>query len=98
MPTEGEKGSGCYSEWASFALGADSSCDGQDFTTAIESGTATVGFCRTVLLHGVLSDARARRELEATLTQWSTVGRVIVLNVDGHRMFDLSGFDLCKGG
>ena len=94
--TADEQGSGYYSEWAGFELGADSTRDGDDFTVAIEAGTATVAFCRTVLLHGVLSDARALAELEATLTQWSTVGNVIVLNDGGHCMFDLSGLDLCK--
>lgn len=73
-----------------------SNCNGQDFKVAIVNGTATLQFCRTFDHLGVVADGQAKSELDATLKQYSSVKKVIILNKNGACEFDLSGMDLCK--
>lgn len=74
----------------------ESNCAGEDFTTSIEDQVATIKFCREVFLIGSLADARGESELRATLTQFPTVSKVIILNREDRCLFDLSGLDLCE--
>jgi hypothetical protein len=73
-----------------------SNCNGQDFKITIVNGTATLQFCRTFDHLGVVADGQAKSELEATLKQFSSVKKVVILNKNGNCEFDLSGMDLCK--
>lgn len=73
-----------------------SSCAPQDFTISIKNGTATLQFCRQFDHLGVVADGQADSTLQATLRQFSTVSKVIILNPSGDCEFDLSGMNLCK--
>jgi spore germination protein GerM len=73
-----------------------SNCGGADFTLKIEQGTATLQFCRTFDAIGTISDGQAEQTILATLRQFSTVKKVVILSKDGHCQFDLSGEDRCK--
>jgi spore germination protein GerM len=93
-PTTEERAAGYYSELGR-ALSGPSSCDGRDFQLAIRDGVATVRFCRSMTSAGIGQDARVRAQIEATLTQFSTIRSVRLLGVDGHCLFDESGQDRC---
>lgn len=73
-----------------------SSCGGQDFKLSISGGTATLQFCRPFDHLGVVADGQANSELKATLMQFGSVKKVVVLNQSGDCEFDLSGLNLCK--
>lgn len=73
-----------------------SNCGGADFTIAIKDGTATLQFCRPFDHLGVVADGQAKSELEATLKQFGSVKKVVILNYKGDCEFDLSGMNLCK--
>lgn len=106
-PTPEERVAGYYSELNSLFSGA-SQCPGvgpvggPDFTltlntkgTTAEQGTATLKFCRATLSPGIGADARVLATIQATLLQFSTIKKVVVLNVQGHCFGDLSGQDRC---
>lgn len=106
-PTTEERSTGYYSELNSRFSGA-SQCPavgpvgGPDFTLSLnmkgttpEQGTATLKFCRATLSPGVGADARVLAELRATLLQFATIKKVVVLNLQGHCFGDLSGQDRC---
>jgi hypothetical protein len=95
-PTAAEQEQGYYSQFSAFEMTGDSNCAGEDFTISIENEVATIKFCRQLYLLGTLADARGESELRATLAQFPTVSRVVILNRDEHCLFDLSGLDLCK--
>ncbi|HEX6800796.1 MAG TPA: hypothetical protein VF116_23995 [Ktedonobacterales bacterium] len=106
-PTPEERSAGYYSELNALFSGA-SRCPsvgpagGPDFTltlnmkdTTPEQGTATLKFCRATLSPGIGADARVLAELRATLLQFATIKKVVVLNLQGHCFGDLSGQDRC---
>jgi hypothetical protein len=93
-PTADERRDGYFSDLGAMLQGS-SACGGPDVTVAIQSGMATVQFCRLVSSAGVGQDARTQAQIEATLRQFPTVRRVRLLTSDGHCLFDQSGLDLC---
>lgn len=106
-PTPEERAQGYYSELNALFSGA-SQCPslgpvgGPDFTltlntkgTTAEQGTATLKFCRATSSPGEGADARVLAELRATLLQFPTIKKVVILDVQGHCFGDLSGQDLC---
>jgi hypothetical protein len=60
-----------------------------------EKGTATLRFCRLTSSAGIGEDALATSEIKATLKQFSTIKKVVILTKDGHCFGDESGLDLC---
>lgn len=100
-PTEAEQQQGYYLE-LSESLSGPSNCGDKDFTLVLdhkgdqpEAGTATLSFCRDVLSAGIGNDARTQSAIEATLTQFSTITNVVILNRNGHCLGDESGMDTC---
>jgi hypothetical protein len=106
-PTPEERVAGYYSELNALLNGL-SQCrsigpvGGPDFTltlnmkgTTAEQGTATLKFCRATQSPGIGADARVLSEIKATLLQFSTIKKVVVLDVQGHCFGDLSGQDRC---
>jgi hypothetical protein len=93
-PTPAELAVGFRSEIANM-VGGPSNCAGQDFELAFEPDGLTLQFCRTVSSGGVGQDARARAEIESTLSQFAGVERIRLLRADEHCLFDLSGSDQC---
>lgn len=93
-PTQAERDQGYFS---TIRLRDDASnCDGQDFTLSIDNGTATLQFCRTFDHLGSVADGQAESSLNATLMQFSSVDKVVILTKNGDCEFDLSGMNLCK--
>lgn len=93
-PTASERAAG-YFTTARLSDGINN-CNGQDFTIAIANHVATLRFCRPFDHLGAVADGQAKSELEATLKQFSSVHKVILLNYKGDCEFDLSGLNLCK--
>ena len=60
-----------------------------------EKGTATLKFCRSTSSAGIGVDALAISEINATLKQFSTIKKVVILTKDGHCFGDESGLDRC---
>ena len=96
-PTTEERAAGYFSELGR-SLSGPSSCAGRDFRLAINEGEATVRFCRAMTSAGIGQDARVRAQIEATLTQFSTIRSVRLLGTNGHCLFDASGLDRCLAG
>ena len=96
-PTTEERAAGYFSELGR-SLSGPSACDGRDFQLSIRDGVATVRFCRSMTSAGIGQDARVRAQIEATLTQFSTIRSVRLLGADGHCLFDESGQDRCLTG
>ena len=94
-PTPAEQAAGYFSDFGALVGSPVSTCKGLDFTLMVAQGTATVQVCRATSSAGVGQDARSQAEVEATLTQFAGVTKVIVLNAAGHCLFDESGLDLC---
>lgn len=69
-------------------------CDG-DFKLSIAEGVARLQFCKLFDHRGVVADGQADSEIKATLRQFDTVKRVVILNSRSNCEFDLSGEDLC---
>ena len=92
-PTSDEAALGLYSTVK--VRNDASSCGGQDFKLTIASGTATLQFCRTFDAIGTMSDATAQEAIKATLLQFATVKKVIILSKTGNCQFDMSGQNLC---
>jgi hypothetical protein len=106
-PTPSEKQAGYFSELNTMLSGT-SNCSapipvgGPDFTLTLnmkgktpESGTATLQLCRTITSPGIGADARVTAEINATLKQFSSIKKVVILTKDGHCFGDASGKDLC---
>jgi hypothetical protein len=107
-PTPEERAAGYFSELNSVLTGP-SSCSaapaptgGPDFTltlnqkgTTAEEGTATLRFCRATQSPGEGADARILAQINATLLQFASIKKVVVLNQTGHCFGDLSGLDRC---
>jgi hypothetical protein len=97
-PSSFEANAGFFSTWTGFEYGADSDCGGDRFELALEGGVLTVRFCVIVVLLGSVADAQAQTVMTGTLTQFGTIDRVVILDREGHCLFDLSGDDLCLEG
>lgn len=106
-PTPSEWDAGAFSELNSILTGP-SNCSaprpvgGPDFKLTLnmkgstpEQGTATVTFCRTTTSPGVGADARITAEMNATLKQFPSIKKVVILTKDGHCFGDQSGKDVC---
>lgn len=91
-PTSQERQSGLTS---AVRLQGQSNCWGEDFTLAIQQGTARIRFCRGVVSAGVGDDARASSAIRATLYQFPTVRSVVILDAAGNCLGDQSGMNLC---
>ena len=96
-PTTEERAAGYFSELGA-SLRGPSICHGRDFRLSIVDGVATVRFCRSMTSAGIGQDARVRAQIEATLTQFSSIRSVRLLGSDGHCLFDQSGLDRCLAG
>jgi hypothetical protein len=108
-PTPEERASGLFSE-LNDAFSGSSNCagslpvDGPDFTLTLnmkgstpEQGTATLKFCRTTLLAGEGTGFRITAEINATLKQFSSIKKVVILNSSGNCFADLkTGNDCLK--
>ena len=99
-PNASEQSQGYYTELTSMLQGA-STC-GADFTIKLntkgstpETGTATVQFCRDLSSAGVGMDARVQSQINATLKQFSTIHKVIILTRGGSCFGDESGANMC---
>jgi len=80
------------------ALSGASACSGADFTIILnqnrdhpETGTATLRFCRDVKGLGDTPSIMARNEINATLTQFPTIKKVVIVYKDGSCFDDLIG-------
>jgi hypothetical protein len=106
-PTLTERSNGYFSELNSLFTGA-STCSapyptgGPDFKLTLnkkgsvnEPGTATLQFCRATSSSGIGADARVQAEINATLKQFPSIKKVVILDKDGHCFADLSGQDRC---
>jgi Sporulation and spore germination len=100
-PTAAEKTAGYYTELTTSLVGT-SSCNGADFTIALDMkgakhapGTATLQFCRGTQLAGDLSGARITANISQTLLQFSNITSVVILTQSGHCFNDLKGTDDC---
>ncbi len=99
-PTDQEKSAG-YLSVLHDSLTSSTNCSA-DFTLTLDKkgtvdqpGTATLQFCRQITSSGVGQDARIRSEIIATLTQFPTIKKVVILNNAGHCFGDMSGADMC---
>ncbi len=93
-PTANETTAGYFSKVA--VRDEPSTCNDRDFTLTIESGVATLQFCRTFDAIGTIADGQADQTIQATLEQFPSVTKIVILGKDGHCQFDLSGEDRCK--
>lgn len=80
------------------ALSGASNCGGADFVILLdrnrdnpETGTATLRFCKDVKGLGDTPSIMARNEINATLTQFSTIKKVVIIYKDGSCFDDLIG-------
>ena len=105
-PTPEERAAGYYSEFNGLFSGTSqcppTAVGGPDFTltlnmkgTTPEQGTATLKFCRATASGGIGVDARVLAEINATLLQFTTIKKVVVLGLDGHCFGDMSTQDTC---
>lgn len=95
LPSEESRG---YFTPLEGALSGSSTCEGADFRitldwnrTHAETGTATLQFCRTVRGLGDTPSVMARNEIVTTLTQFSNIKKVEIVNADGSCFDDLIG-------
>ncbi len=72
-----------------------SDCSDQDFTLTIKDTVATLRFCRTFDARGSVSDGQAQETIKASMLQFSTVKKVVILSKTGNCQFDMSGQNLC---
>lgn len=95
-PTASESAAGYFTELTA-ALSGSSNCGGPDFQYTIDNAThtGTLRFCKATSLPGDLSGGRIKAEINATLTQFPNVTKVIILDSSGHCFDDLSGADMC---
>jgi len=106
-PSASETAAGYWTELTAALTGA-SNCGGADFQlipdqhidphTGVASAqpkTWVMKFCKTTSLPGDLSGGRISTQITKTLTQFSTITTVQILNSAGHCFDDLSGQDNC---
>jgi hypothetical protein len=96
-PTAAEKAQGYYTPLEG-SLGGVSTCNGADFTITLnwnrthpEVGTTTLQFCRQIIGLGDTGTAVAQNEITKTLTQFSTISKVVIIKSDGTCFNDLVG-------
>lgn len=92
-PTQSEAGRGYFS-YVNLRPG-ESSCAGKDFRLSINDKTARLQFCRPFDHIGSVSDGQAESALKATLLQFDSIDKVIILNSRGDCEFDLAGGNQC---
>lgn len=99
-PTQEEKSKGYYSQLQGIFLGT-SDC-GADFKLTLnmraltpEPGTATVRFCRDYTSAGAEAEALIISEITNSLTQFSTIKKVVVLAKNSRCIGDFTGQDKC---
>jgi hypothetical protein len=95
-PTKAERRRGLRSELSSQIKGP-SDC-GADFRLTIAKGTATLRFYRMVVGQGVMGDARILAALQATLKQFGSVKKAVVLDKDGGCLFAADTANRCRTG
>lgn len=100
-PTASETAANYFTPLPSSLTGS-SNCGGPDFQITLnmkggtpETGTATLRFCRATQLAGDLTGGVISAEINATLKQFSTIHKVVILNSSGSCFDDLSGQNLC---
>jgi hypothetical protein len=106
-PTPQEWEAGYFSELNSILTGP-SNCSsahptgGPDFQLSVnmkgttsELGTATLHFCRTTSSPGIGADARIQADINATLKQFFSIKKVVILTKDGRCFGDESGRNRC---
>ncbi len=94
-PTATEQSQGYFS-YVRLRSG-DSTCGGDSISLNITSGgVATLKFCKPFDHIGSISDGQAESEINATLQQFSSVKKIIILNYKDDCEFNLSGLNLCK--
>ena len=74
---------------------AASTCGRKDFRLVIKDGVATLTFCKPFDHVGSVSDGHAESAIKATLGQFNSIKKIILLNSRGSCEFDLSGQNLC---
>lgn len=93
-PSGDEKAQGLFTP---LILTGASICSGADFTLELGTdGTTTVKFCKQVTSNGIGDDARVKSTLEATLKQFTTIKKVIILDKNENCFGDQSGLNQCK--
>lgn len=101
-PTLAEQNAyGVFSEVNEILTGV-SNCQTRDFKITAnhkgpkpETGTFTYQFCRDTQSAGIGQDARVTSQIKATLLQFSTVKKVVILTKGGNCFGDESGMNLC---
>lgn len=103
-PNASEQQQGYYSELGSMLQGPASCPNGSnaDFIIKLntkgstaEQGTATLQFCHDTASAGVGMDARVKTQIEATLKQFPTIHKVVILTKNGTCFGDESGSNVC---
>jgi hypothetical protein len=82
-PSAAEQGAGYFSDFRNLLVGP-SLCKGGDYELIAAAGTATLRLCRATSSAGIGQDARAQNEINAVLTQFPGITRVVVLTASGH--------------
>ena len=99
-PTASERNRGLFSQ-LHYNINGPSDCSGQnyiggsDFLLNINSGKATIRFCRMISSAGTGDDARITMEIRKTLLQFSSVQKVVILTKSGNCFGDMSGMNMC---
>ena len=104
-PTMAESTLGYFSEVKNHLVGPStcpSATTKPDFILSLNTdgsthkqGTATLKFCHQFVSAGVVTDARAIAEIDATLKQFSSIKKIVILTKDSHCFGDESGADVC---
>lgn len=94
-PNTVEDANGFFSTWTDFTYSGPSDCVGEPFEVTLVSGTITVRFCTAVTLLGAVADGQAESTMTATLLNFSTVNKVVILNAANDCLFNASGMNLC---
>jgi len=101
-PTASESAFGYVSELKNHLSGVSSCPASASFTLKLNTkgtisapGTATLRFCRQFSSPGIGVDARTIAEVNATLKQFTSIKKVVILTKDGHCFGDGSGADIC---
>lgn len=104
-PNAAESGQGYFSEIKDHLVGSSvcsPAATKAGFTLSLnmkgstsEQGTATLKFCQSFASAGVGTDARAIAEINATLMQFASIKKVVILTQDSHCFGDESGTDVC---
>ena len=92
-PTDAETSQGYFR--TAHLRDEESNC-GKDFQLTIKQGVATLRFCKTFDHVGEISDGQAESEITASLREFPSITKVIILNKTGDCEFNLSGQNLCK--